>query len=149
MPDFEHRVTVDTPRSKVFDLFLRPSTAIRLTPPKLGAVLVSAPEVLTMGSEFEVKIQSFGQVLTMVHSIIMLESPRIFVERQVRGPFAAWEHEHEFRSLDENRTEIIDRITFKPPGGVIGLFVTRNKILDNLEEGYEYRQDQLVRLLKE
>jgi ligand-binding SRPBCC domain-containing protein len=35
---------------------------------------------------------------------------RGFVDTQESGPFAFWQHRHTFRTISENRTEIIDEV---------------------------------------
>ena len=42
---------------------------------------------------------------------------RQFVDRQVEGPFASWEHVHRFVPIDEGRSELIDHIEYSLPAG--------------------------------
>jgi ligand-binding SRPBCC domain-containing protein len=48
-----------------------------------------------------------------------------FTDRQLRGPFTHWSHNHRFVPVDENYTEVIDEITFSikkhPLWGIAGL----------------------------
>jgi ligand-binding SRPBCC domain-containing protein len=37
-------------------------------------------------------------------------SPSGFLDRQMRGPFAAWVHRHRFVAVDKTTTEVIDEI---------------------------------------
>jgi ligand-binding SRPBCC domain-containing protein len=43
-----------------------------------------------------------------------------FVDVQMAGPFAMWTHEHEFEAVDDKRTRVLDRVTYKPPMGFMG-----------------------------
>ena len=42
---------------------------------------------------------------------------RQFVDRQLEGPFASWEHVHRFVPIDEGRSELIDHIEYSLPAG--------------------------------
>ena len=37
-------------------------------------------------------------------------SPAGFLDRQVRGPFEAWAHRHNFVAVDEETTEVVDQV---------------------------------------
>jgi ligand-binding SRPBCC domain-containing protein len=39
-------------------------------------------------------------------------SPTGFVDRQLQGPFAQWQHRHTFVPIDEQTTQVIDEINF-------------------------------------
>ena len=42
---------------------------------------------------------------------------RQFVDRQVDGPFASWEHVHRFVPIDDERSELLDHIEYSLPAG--------------------------------
>lgn len=146
MAVFETRVAVGSPVDSVFDFLLRPANAVRISPPDLGLVLVEAPEIIVPGSRMSFKVQRWGQVISMLHEIVSVTPPSGFVEQQVNGPFRSWVHHHLVEPTAEG-TVIIDRIEFEPPGGLIGLLVTRQKILEQLEDGFAHRHEQLQQLL--
>ena len=149
MPVYETSVTLDCPQERVYEFLLRPQNIVRISPPDLGLAITKAPEVLDLGSEFEFKVQAYGHVLTMIHKITELVHPRQITETQVKGFFGSWVHTHSFETNDKGQVAVSDRIDFKPPGGMLGLLVSANKILDQLEEGYHYRHQQLQKLLAE
>jgi ligand-binding SRPBCC domain-containing protein len=149
MPVYETSVTVDCPQKRVYEFLLRPENIARISPPELGLAFTKAPEVLDLGSEFEFKVQAYGQVLTMVHKITELVHLRQITETQVKGFFGHWVHTHFFEANDTGQVTVRDRIDFKPPGGMLGLLVSASKILDHLDEGYHFRHKQLQKLLAE
>jgi ligand-binding SRPBCC domain-containing protein len=149
MPVFETSVALDCPQERAFDFLLRPANVARIAPPDLGLSFISAPEIVELGSRMEFKIQGYGQVQKMLHEITTLVRPDIITETQIRGLFASWVHEHAFETNDRGQVVVIDRITFLPPAGLLGLLVTSRKILDHLEEGFEHRHRQLQKLLTE
>jgi ligand-binding SRPBCC domain-containing protein len=149
MPVYETSVTLDCPQERAFEFLLRPENIARISPPEIGLAFTKAPEVLDLGSEFEFKVQAYGHVLTMVHKITELVNLRQITEVHVKGFFGSWVHTHSFATNDEGRAIVSDRIDFKPPGGMLGLLVSANKILDQLDEGYHYRHKLLQKLLAE
>ena len=40
-------------------------------------------------------------------------TPAGFTDRQLRGPFAEWVHQHKFSAVDDNTTDVIDEITLR------------------------------------
>jgi ligand-binding SRPBCC domain-containing protein len=44
------------------------------------------------------------------------EKDRLFVDEQIRGPFAKWVHRHEFEAAG-GKTRLTDRIEYELPGG--------------------------------
>jgi len=147
MPVFETRVTVDCPRERAFDFLLRPANVALIAPPDLGLSFTSAPEIVELGSRIEFKVQGFGQVRTMLHEITGLVPFEQITETQIRGLFAHWVHEHAFETSPEGHVVVIDRIDFLPPSGLLGLLVTADRILEQLEDGFAHRHEQLQKLL--
>jgi ligand-binding SRPBCC domain-containing protein len=148
MPIFETSVTIDCPRERAFDFLLRPANVVLISPPELGLSFIDPPEIVVLGSRIEFKIQGYGQVQTMVHEITALDHLKRITETQIEGLFGRWVHEHAFESNAEGQVIVIDRIDFKPPGGILGLLITGDKILEQLEDGFAHRHAQLQRLLK-
>jgi ligand-binding SRPBCC domain-containing protein len=147
MPVFETSVALDCSRERAFEFLLRPSNVELISPPELGLSFVSAPEVVKLGSRIEFKVQGYGQVQTMVHEITSLVHPQQITETQIRGLFASWIHEHAFETNDRGQVIVIDRIEFQPPAGVLGLLISADKILEQLEDGFAHRHAQLHKLL--
>ncbi len=147
MPVFETSVTLDCPLDRAFEFLLRPANIALIAPPDLGLAFIDAPEVLELGSRIEFKVQTFGQVQTMLHEITQFEEGRQITETQIKGLLGHWIHEHKFEAQGEGQVVVVDRIDFNPPPGMLGLLVTANKILDQLDDGYFYRHRQLQKLL--
>jgi ligand-binding SRPBCC domain-containing protein len=74
------------------------------------------------------------------------EPPRRFVDVQLSGPFARWEHTHTFRKHPDG-TLIGDRVDYRMPFGVLGAAAHRVLIGRDLERIFDYRRDALARLL--
>jgi ligand-binding SRPBCC domain-containing protein len=66
----------------------------------------------------------FGIRFTLTSRITEFDAPTRFVDEQVRGPFKTFRHEHLFTEVD-SEAQMIDRVTFAAPFGVIGTVVER------------------------
>ncbi len=148
MAVFETSLILEVTAEQAFDFLIRPANHEKLSPPGMGLKFVNSPEAFALGTQFEFKIQAWGQILTAKHEIIEFERPTLFVEQQVQGTLKQWRHEHRFEMNPDGKLVIGDYIEFQPPGGLMGLMVTESKILDNLEDGFYHRHQQLRKLLK-
>ena len=147
METFEARLTLPCAAEVAFDFLAHPENIKRISPPDMGLFFVEAPERLSLGARMQFKVQAFGVAREATHEITQFDEPGSFTEQQVKGPLGHWVHEHLFESDGEGAVTMIDRIEFKPPGGVVGLLINADRILDNLEEGFDHRHDQLEKLL--
>lgn len=148
MPEFLTSVSLNARQQQVYDFLLRPENVLKVSPPDIGLQFVQAPEVIRLGSAIEFKIQAFGQVQVFHHEITELVEPSRIVERQVKGLFKLWVHEHVLATEADGKTLVTDRIMFEPPGGLVGMLLTKNRILDHLEDGYFHRHQKMKKLLE-
>jgi len=147
MASFESSVTLPCPPERAFEFLSRPANVPLISPPELGLCLVSAPEVVSRGSRIEFQVRAFGMVRTLVHEITECVSPTRICETQVEGVFAHWVHDHIITPAGQGGAMVLDRIEFEPPKGVLGLMLTRSRILEHLEEAYDHRHLKMQALL--
>lgn len=147
MEHFEARLELPCSAEVAFDFLTQPENIKRISPPDMGLYFVEAPKRLSLGAKMHFKVQAFGVAREAIHEITQLDEPASFTETQIKGPLGHWVHEHLFEPIDERSVAVIDRIEFEPPGGVVGLMITGDRILENLEDGFDHRHDQLEKLL--
>ena len=116
MPIFEWRSVMPASADEVFAYHARPGAFRRLAPPwqKLE-VLEESGDVTGGRVAFDVW---FGPVRR--HWVAEMGSAmpgRQFVDRQVEGPFASWEHVHRFVPIDEGKSELLDHVEYHLPAG--------------------------------
>jgi ligand-binding SRPBCC domain-containing protein len=73
-----------------------------------------------------------------------------FTDRQLHGPFARWEHRHQFRPFDRGGlvgTLISDVIDYELPLGPLGDLAHRLFVRRQIERAFAYRQSHLDRIL--
>ena len=128
---FELRISLRVPRGReeAFAFFSDAHNLERITPGFLKfRVLTPAPIELREGVVIDYALRVRGVPLRWRSEITVWDPPHRFVDRQVRGPYRRWVHEHRFVSLDGGGTLVEDRVEYAVPGGrlVHALFVKRD-----------------------
>src|SRR6476620_10861909 len=140
MPIFESRTDLPASVEQVFDFIIRPANLQAIAPPEMQFVFVEPPEVITLGSRLTCKAQAYGMIQTLNYEIVELNEPNQFREKMVEGPLQLWLHDY---IVEKHPTEpfvtLINRIEFEPPSGFLGFIVTEDKIMEALEDGFDYR----------
>lgn len=148
MAIFEHEQRLPCSVESLFNFMTRPENMVRLSLPESKLVFYSAPEVIQPGIELEFEVQAYGQAQSIVHEIVDVERPRRIFERMLHGPFEDLEHEHLFEG-NENEAKLIDRITFTPPRGLLGVLLTEARVMASLQKSFDYRRSQLEALISQ
>jgi ligand-binding SRPBCC domain-containing protein len=150
MADYVHesRVWLARPRQEVFAFFAEPTVLERLTPPALRLRLVNREVTMTVGAVLEFRLRWLGVVPLRWRAFVReWDPPFRFVDVQVRGPYARWEHRHRF--LEEGGgTWVEDRVTYRLPLGPLGRVAHALLVKRQLRELWAYRHRQLAELVK-
>ena len=64
---------------------------------------------------------------------------RQFTDRQVKGPFAQWEHTHRFLPLGDRASELIDHVEYRLPASWISDAVASRAVARHLERLFRFR----------
>lgn len=149
MPVFECRTEVSVTPERLFDFITRVSNMQAVSPPEVDMVIVEAPEVIALGSKLVFKVQAFGVAQQLIHEIVEFERPRSFREKMTKGPLSAWIHDYTVEPVGAQHAALINRIEFEPPGGMLGMLLTADRILSRLEDGYAHRSEALKKALEQ
>jgi ligand-binding SRPBCC domain-containing protein len=141
----EEQLRIPVPVERLFEFLLKPANVARVSDPSAGLQLMTAPELVEVGSIIKFRIAAFGQIREVTHQITEIEPHSRVVEVQTAGPMRAWRHSHLYEK-DGDSTLLIERVEFEPPGGIVGLIVTADKIIDQLADAMFYREQALCRL---
>jgi ligand-binding SRPBCC domain-containing protein len=76
------------------------------------------------GQEVTWRARHFGVPIRMTSRITSMEFPERFVDEQVRGPFKAFRHVHEFEATASGSV-MTDRVEFTAPFGLLGRIVEK------------------------
>ncbi len=124
------------PRAIIFDFFSNPRNLDRLTPAWLNfAILTPATSAIQQGSLLNYRLRIRGIPMRWQSEISIWDPPHRFVDRQTRGPYSLWVHEHTFEELD-NGTVVGDNVEYAVPGGSL---VQKFLVAPDLERIFNYR----------
>jgi len=79
--------------------------------------------------------------------IIEYETNRHFTDRQVRGPFAFWQHNHHVRALDRNGpgvTVVTDEVNYEIPFSIFGHMAHALFLHQQIEKIFAYRRERII-----
>ena len=142
----ETRVWLGRPRPQVFAFFADPANLARLSPPALRLRLLTPGVTLAAGAVLDFRIVWLGLPLRWRTYIREFDPPYRFVDVQVRGPWARWEHRHRF--LEEGGgTWIEDRVTYRPPLGPLGHVLHAALVHRQLRRAWAFRHARVAELL--
>jgi ligand-binding SRPBCC domain-containing protein len=142
----ETRMWVGRPRPDVFAFFADPANLARLTPPSLRVRLLARTPAMTAGAVVEYRVRWLGVPLRWRAFVREYDPPYRFVDVQVRGPYARWEHRHRFLE-EEGGTIVEDRVVYRLPLGVLGRGLHAAVVRRQLRAAWAYRARQLAAVL--
>lgn len=121
-------------RNEVFEFFADAANLEVLTPPWLRfKILTPQPILMRVGVLIDYRLRIRGVPVSWQTEITAWQPPFRFADRQNRGPYRKWLHEHRFETKDRG-TLCIDEVEYEVPGGwlVDWLLVRRDvaKIFD-------------------
>ena len=146
MPLFESRTSLNATPEQVFEYIRRPSNLQAIAPPETQFVYVQPPLLIELGSRLVCKVQAYGMIQQLSYEIVELVSPERYREKMVEGPLKLWLHDYIVEPSPDGGVVLINRIEFEPPGGLMGLIVNASRIMDALEDGFDYRAKALQKV---
>jgi uncharacterized protein (TIGR01777 family) len=137
MPLSERRTLISAPADEVLAWHARPGALERLLPPWADVRIVERRGGLEPGGRVVLRLRRGPPAFTWEALHEEYEAGRCFVDRQVRGPFAEWRHEHRFVPDGPDRCILEDHVEYRLPTGVgflVGRIVRRE-----LERMFRFR----------
>lgn len=142
----ESRFWLPRPRADVFRFFADPANLTAITPSRLRfTLLTSPPNPLEAGAVFDCRIRWLGIWLRWRTMIREYDPPYRFVDVQLRGPYARWEHRHVFRE-ENGGTWVEDRVTYRLPLGPLGCLLHALVVGRQLRAIFAHRRRRLEEL---
>ncbi|QDT88501.1 SRPBCC family protein [Gimesia algae] len=125
---------------EVFAFFAEPENLEALTPPWLNfQITTPGPIEMRPGTLIEYRLKLHGIPVKWKTEISDWEPPYRFVDRQLKGPYRLWRHEHTFAECEEG-TLVTDDVRYAVLGGAL---VNRLFVQKDVARIFRYRRDQL------
>ncbi|HEY5057223.1 MAG TPA: SRPBCC family protein [Acidobacteriaceae bacterium] len=122
---------------------------LTLVPPRGDAAHLSA-KAAGAGSRIVLSMRAIPLVPIRVRwdaEIIEFEPNRHFTDRQVRGPFAFWQHTHHVRALDRNGpgvTVVTDEVNYDLPLWIFGHMAHALFLHRQIEKVFAFRRERII-----
>ncbi len=137
---FQRRSEIDIPLKELNDWHFRPGAFSRLNPPWEKASVVKVPDSLEGGARAIIKVGAPPLQFNWIAEHHLIEDG--FLDRQLSGPFAKWEHRHHFTESEAGTSSTLtDDITYKLPFGFPGALFGGPIIKPKLNRMFRYRHD--------
>lgn len=129
------------PIDDVWEYYTDVKNISKMTLPQLGMKVVKAEVPLRENSRVRFRLQPSGIPFPIYWDaqIVKFQKPNKFVDKQIKGPFSRWVHEHEFEALDENRTKVTDTIELQGMTGLLSSIGGSFLIGSRLEVLFDHR----------
>jgi ligand-binding SRPBCC domain-containing protein len=143
----ERSQVVRRPLDDVFAFFADAANLEVITPPFLRFRIVTpTPVAMRRGAQIDYRLSLHGAPVRWRTLITRWEPGQSFVDLQLTGPFALWEHTHTFAEGAAGTT-IRDRVRYRMPFGPIGTIAHRTLVARDLHKVFDYRRNAVAHLL--
>ena len=151
----ESRVWLPCPRPQVFEFFADPRHLALVQAPSAQLAWLAPPAArLEAGAVLDFAVRVLGLPVRWRVMIREFDPPYRFVDAQLRGPFARWEHRHRFLEGPEREggtgpagTWVEDRVTYRLPAGPLGVVAHALFARRRIVRLFAHRQSRLRELL--
>ena len=138
---FERQLHLPVSAEDGFAWHERPGALDRLIPPWESVSILNRGDGIRDGSIVELA-QHLGPLkMKWVAKHYGYKAGQTFRDTQVSGPFASWEHLHEFRPNDDSNGVLTDHIDYQVPGGIFGRLLGGPFIKQKVESMFTYRHN--------
>jgi ligand-binding SRPBCC domain-containing protein len=119
---YKKRTRINVSVNKAFEWHARDGAISRLTPPWAPLEIIERKgKGIDKGVRVTFKIHMFKVPMIWKAEHVEYKENELFKDCQIKGPFAKWEHTHQFETDDKNSSFMEDKLEFKLPFG----FLTR------------------------
>ena len=141
----ETQLWLPRPPSEIFAFFSNPRNLQRITPPWLNFEILSPEGIeIQKGTLLDYRLKIRGFPVNWQSRITAWHPPCRFVDKQTRGPYTSWIHEHTFEG-QSGGTIVGDKVDYATPGGWL---IQKFLIEPDLDRIFRYRQEMLRKLFE-
>jgi ligand-binding SRPBCC domain-containing protein len=143
----ERRQRLELPVERAFAFFADARNLEAITPPWLAFQVLSAGE-MRAGALIDYRLRLHRVPVRWRTRIEVWEPPLRFVDIQIKGPYALWEHTHAFEPAGDGTIIMRDRVRYSLPFGPLGSLAHRLFVRRDLERIFAFRQRTLAERLR-
>ena len=145
----ERSQRLELPAGRAFAFYADALNLEAITPPWLAfRVTTPGPIVMGAGTLIDYRLRLHGVPVRWRTRIETWQPPARFVDVQVRGPYALWEHTHAFEPAGEDGVVIRDRVRYALPFGPLGRLAHALFVRRDLERIFDYRRLAVAEVLR-
>jgi ligand-binding SRPBCC domain-containing protein len=139
---------INKPLSEVFEFFSNAENLNKITPPDMQfKILTPLPIIIKKGTLINYKIKVNGIPFNWQTEITEWEPNKRFIDKQLKGPYRVWIHEHTFEEKD-GKTIMNDHVQFLSPGWFLEPIINKLFIEKKVKGIFAYREKILTNLFK-
>lgn len=142
----KRKTIIQKPIAEVFEFFSKAENLNQITPTDLSFTITSTlPIEMKKGALIEYKIKLSGLAFNWQTEISDWNPPHSFIDKQLKGPYKIWIHEHRF--VDKGTfTEMYDTVEYLSPGWILEPWINKFFIERKVNEIFDYRESKLKAL---
>lgn len=147
--DYHAEQLLSTDLESAWNFFSSPKNLSVITPPDLGFVIKTENlgSDITKGMKIEYLVKPlFGIPVKWITEITDVSKPHTFTDKQLKGPYALWEHHHQFIEK-EGKVLMTDHVRYSLPFGWLGS-IAHGVVHKRLEHIFNFRRKTLERLFE-
>ncbi len=131
---------------EVFNFFAHAENLERITPPELSFhVTTPTPVIMQEGTLIDYRLKLFRIPFGWQTVISRWNPPHLFVDEQLRGPYAAWVHTHRFQERSGG-TIVSDEVCYQLPFSPLGE-IAFPLVRLQLHRIFQFRQKAIEKIL--
>ncbi|HIB36191.1 SRPBCC family protein [Mesonia sp.] len=155
MPIIRLKTTINAPQERVFNLSrsldLHIASAAKT---KEKVISVKQTGLLELNEEVTWRAKHLGVYQNLTSKITQFNFPYSFADEMQKGAFKSFSHQHLFKKISEQQTQLIDVFEYESPLGILGkladkLFLKsymkrflqeRNQVIKTIAESDNYQR---------
>jgi uncharacterized protein (TIGR01777 family) len=146
---FEQSQLFSMRKEDIFDFFSEPKNLEKIVPKHLNFQIQNiSTQLVEKGTVIDYKLKLYGFPFKWQTLISNWAPPNSFEDSQLKGPYSKWIHSHNFMTLKNSRTLMLDSVVYKVPFGFLGHLLFGSIIRKQIKIIFAFRYKVLSKLFK-
>jgi ligand-binding SRPBCC domain-containing protein len=143
MPEvFVKRTRFPVSAERLFAWHAEPDALEKLMPPwEQARVIRRTGTIRDVGSQIEIRVRIGPFWRTWISEHTACQEGRMFRDRQIKAPFASWQHTHSFEPDGPFACYLEDRVEYALPMGALGKIFAGRFVRRKLNRLFSYRHE--------